>query len=103
MIATRSRNPNPVNRSSRTLELIAALEHISPIQREVVLLHDLESWTHPEIAASLGSDDVSGQFVKLGFDPMSATPAQFGDYLRRDIVKWARVLKSAGIALEATP
>ena len=45
-------------------ELIAALEHISPIQREVVLLHDLESWTHPEIAASLGvSEGMSRQHL----------------------------------------
>lgn len=39
-------------------QLTDALEHISAVQREVVLLHDLESWTHPEIAASLGISEV---------------------------------------------
>lgn len=33
--------------------LLGALEQLTPVQREVVLLHDLESWTHGEIAAAL--------------------------------------------------
>ena len=38
--------------------LCAALGQVSPAQREVVLLHDLEGWTHPEIAAALGISEV---------------------------------------------
>jgi RNA polymerase sigma-70 factor (ECF subfamily) len=38
--------------------LLGALERLSPAQREVVLLHDLESWTHGEIAAALGISEV---------------------------------------------
>lgn len=38
--------------------LVAALAHVAPAQREVVLLHDLEGWTHPEIAAALGLSEV---------------------------------------------
>ena len=34
--------------------LLHALLHVSEIQREVVLLHDVEEWTHLEIAAALG-------------------------------------------------
>lgn len=33
--------------------LTAALDRLSPVQREVVLLHDLEGWKHAEIAARL--------------------------------------------------
>lgn len=33
--------------------LLRALGELSPIQREVVLLHDLEGWLHAEIAARL--------------------------------------------------
>lgn len=40
------------------LRLVAALERLAPAQREVVLLHDLESWTHGEIAAALGISEV---------------------------------------------
>jgi RNA polymerase sigma-70 factor (ECF subfamily) len=34
-------------------ELQSALDELSPIQREVVLLHDLEGWKHREIAEAL--------------------------------------------------
>lgn len=44
-------------------QLLAALEVLSPQQREVVLLHDMESWTHPEIAASLGMSEVNSRQV----------------------------------------
>jgi len=38
--------------------LAAALEQLTPVQREVVLLHDLESWTHAEIGAALELSEV---------------------------------------------
>lgn len=44
--------------------LLGALERLSPVQREVVLLHDLESWTHGEIGAALGiSEGMSRQHL----------------------------------------
>jgi RNA polymerase sigma factor (sigma-70 family) len=33
--------------------LLTALQQLGAVQREVVLLHDLEGWTHPEIADAL--------------------------------------------------
>lgn len=41
--------------------LAKALEGLSPVQREVVLLHDLESWTHAEIADTLQISEVSSR------------------------------------------
>jgi RNA polymerase sigma-70 factor (ECF subfamily) len=38
--------------------LLAALEHLTPVQREVVLLHDLDAWTHGEIGAALDISEV---------------------------------------------
>jgi RNA polymerase sigma-70 factor, ECF subfamily len=38
--------------------LLAALERASPTQREVLLLHDLDGWTHAEIAAALEISEV---------------------------------------------
>jgi RNA polymerase sigma-70 factor (ECF subfamily) len=40
-------------------QLLAALEVLTEQQREVVLLHDLEAWTHPEIAAATGLSEVN--------------------------------------------
>jgi RNA polymerase sigma-70 factor (ECF subfamily) len=39
-------------------QLIAALEQLTLVQREVVLLHDLEEWTHREIATALDISEV---------------------------------------------
>jgi RNA polymerase sigma-70 factor (ECF subfamily) len=38
--------------------LLAALEALGDAQREVVLLHDLDGWTHGEIADALGISEV---------------------------------------------
>jgi RNA polymerase sigma-70 factor (ECF subfamily) len=35
--------------------LEAALASLTPVQREVVLLHDLDGWTHESIAESIGT------------------------------------------------
>jgi len=44
--------------------LLGALEVLSEVQREVVLLHDLEGWTHSEIGSSLGlSEGMSRQHL----------------------------------------
>jgi RNA polymerase sigma-70 factor (ECF subfamily) len=42
--------------------LLEALEELSPVQREVVLLHDLEGWRHAEIAERLGFAEGTARF-----------------------------------------
>ncbi len=42
-------------------DLLAALQILSPIQREIVLLHDLEGWTHREIAEAVGISEVTAR------------------------------------------
>jgi len=39
--------------------LLAALATLQPVQREIVLLHDLDGWTHAEIAEALGLTEVN--------------------------------------------
>ena len=39
--------------------LLAALARLTPVQREVVLLHDLDGATHAEIAEALGLSEVN--------------------------------------------
>lgn len=53
---TRARGPTPAAelRTVRLRErLTGALETLTQVQREIVLLHDLEGWTHREIAERL--------------------------------------------------
>jgi len=40
-------------------QLLAALEALTPTQREVVLLHELHDWTHTEIAQALALSEVN--------------------------------------------
>ncbi|MBL8909622.1 MAG: sigma-70 family RNA polymerase sigma factor, partial [Archangium sp.] len=57
-----SREESAANDAERIVlreQLVAALGALSEQQREVVLLHDLESWTHPEIGAALGLSEVN--------------------------------------------
>ena len=39
--------------------LLAALATLSELQREIVLLHDLDGWTHAELADALGISEVN--------------------------------------------
>ena len=41
--------------------LQTALAELSPAQREVVLLHDMEGWKHREIAERLGLSEVASR------------------------------------------
>lgn len=40
------------------------------------------------------------RLMALGFDPNPGTPEQFAEFIRAETVKWARVVKSAGIKVE---
>ena len=48
-----------------------------------------------QIIASLEVPDVRAQFVALGFEPETSTPAQFASYLKSEITKWGSVVKIA--------
>jgi RNA polymerase sigma-70 factor (ECF subfamily) len=51
----------PAESAGMRQALLSALAALEPRQREVVLLHDLENWTHPEIAAALNISEVSSR------------------------------------------
>ena len=43
-------------------DLLEAMGDLTPVQREVLLLHDLESWRHAEIGARLGFAEGTARF-----------------------------------------
>jgi RNA polymerase sigma-70 factor, ECF subfamily len=53
--------PGDAERVMAREQLLAGLSRLSEVQREVVLLHDLESWTHPEIARALDISEVNSR------------------------------------------
>jgi tripartite-type tricarboxylate transporter receptor subunit TctC len=52
---------------------------------------------HAEIARAIALPDVVARLVTLGFEPVTATPAEVGAQIKNDLPKWAGVIRAAGI------
>jgi tripartite-type tricarboxylate transporter receptor subunit TctC len=55
---------------------------------------------HAEIIKVLALPDVRERLVSQGIDPVGNTPDQFAAYIRAEIVKWAKIIKSTGVTAE---
>jgi tripartite-type tricarboxylate transporter receptor subunit TctC len=53
-----------------------------------------------EIVKAVNRPDVKEAWDKQGAVPLVMTPAEFDTYLRKDIEKWAQVVKAAGLKAE---
>jgi tripartite-type tricarboxylate transporter receptor subunit TctC len=53
-----------------------------------------------EIAKIVNRADVKKSWQEQGAEPMSMTPEQFGQYMREDITKWARIVKISGAKVD---
>ena len=53
-----------------------------------------------ESARIINSPDVTDKFLKLGVEPRTGTPEQYGDFVKSEVARWARVVKDAGIKAE---
>jgi len=51
----------PPDSSTYRSQLLLALSKLTSIRQEVVLLHDLEGWTHPEIAGALQISELTSR------------------------------------------
>ena len=55
---------------------------------------------HKETVAILMTQDVRERFAKDGTEIVASTPEEFDAYIRAEAVKWAKVVKRAGIKPE---
>ena len=53
-----------------------------------------------EIASALQVPAVKERLATLGFEFASNTPEQFGEYLGREVIKWAKVVKDSGARVD---
>lgn len=53
-----------------------------------------------EIVKVLGQPELRRQFAAQGIDIVGGTPEEFAAYIRREIEKWARVIKESGARAE---
>jgi tripartite-type tricarboxylate transporter receptor subunit TctC len=56
----------------------------------------VDRW-HDEIARVVALPDVKQRLSDLGFDPVADTPVEFGDRIKTEIAKWAKVVHDANI------
>jgi tripartite-type tricarboxylate transporter receptor subunit TctC len=51
---------------------------------------------HAALADVMAAPAVRARIVQVGIEPMISSPAQFGDFIRAEIPKWAEVIKVSG-------
>lgn len=52
------------------------------------------------ITTALKTPETRARFAKQGADVVAGTPAEFGDFIKREIVKWTKVIRDAGARLD---
>jgi tripartite-type tricarboxylate transporter receptor subunit TctC len=55
---------------------------------------------HAEMAKALRSTDVIERFATQGIDVIGGTPADFAAFIRQDVAKYAKLVKTAGIKID---
>ena len=53
-----------------------------------------------EINKALASPAVGGRLVELGYEVVGGTPGRFAEHVRKEGVKWADVVKRAGVRID---
>jgi len=50
-----------------------------------------------DVRKVIASDEVQQALRKRGIDPVTDTPEEFTAFVRADLAKWARIVKTAGV------
>ena len=53
-----------------------------------------------KLAAALNSPEVKARLVEMEFDVVASSPKQFSDWIRTEITRWGKVIKSTGAKVE---
>ena len=55
---------------------------------------------HATVVNILGQPDVKDRITSLGFEIVASSPAEFAAQIKREVAKWSKVVKDAGITVE---
>ena len=55
---------------------------------------------HGEVVKAVKLPDVLERFAALALEPVGNSPQEFGDYIRGELAKWARLVKDANIKVD---
>jgi tripartite-type tricarboxylate transporter receptor subunit TctC len=53
-----------------------------------------------EMTKILNDAEFRNSMSKMGVDPMPSTPEQFSDFMRKETVRWAKLVKESGAKLD---
>lgn len=53
-----------------------------------------------DVVTVIARQDVRERFLADGAEPAGGSPAQFGQFIRDEIVKWRKVIKAADIRID---
>jgi tripartite-type tricarboxylate transporter receptor subunit TctC len=53
-----------------------------------------------DIARVLQMPDARERLAVIGFDPMPNSPRVFSDFLKAEVVKWAKVVRDSGARVD---
>ena len=53
-----------------------------------------------EIVKAMNTPDVRDKFAQQGVDPAASTPEEFAEFIRTEVGRWGKVIRTAGIKLE---
>jgi len=88
--------PTSVEAGMPDLQLITWYGVATPVG----VRNDIIERLHKDLAAAMQSNDVKQRLAKVGIDAVSNTPAEFGDYLKSEVARWAKVIREAKIQVE---
>jgi tripartite-type tricarboxylate transporter receptor subunit TctC len=61
---------------------------------------DIVAKLNAEIVKALKADDVRGFIIKEGGDPVGSTPEELASYFKREVEKYAKIIKAGNITVE---
>lgn len=72
-------------------------------RRNILRLAHLRSNTarlHDEIVRALKLPDVGQRLAGLGLDTVGSSQHEFGEFIKAELVKWARIARASGAKVE---
>jgi tripartite-type tricarboxylate transporter receptor subunit TctC len=55
---------------------------------------------HREIVKAIALPEVREKLAVLGFDPVGSTPVEFGNWIKAEIPKWAKVIRDSNLKIQ---
>jgi tripartite-type tricarboxylate transporter receptor subunit TctC len=95
----RSSNAPEIPAISETLpkfevELVYAI--VAPASTPKAIVEKLNT----QLANVLSNPEIKSQLNSRGFDVVTSTPSQLGDYIKSEVAKWAPIVKKSGVTAE---